>query len=83
MLLCIVQVVHFYLCKNLRVNGTRHINSPFLHISINNCDDVDIGYLQIIAPADSPNTDGIDVSGSSRINIHDCNIQTGMRSRGC
>ncbi|GJZ39641.1 probable polygalacturonase [Tanacetum coccineum] len=70
-------VVHFYLCKNLRVNGTRHINSPFLHISINNCEDVDIGYLQIIAPADSPNTDGIDVSGSSRINIHDCDIQTG------
>nr|GEW44038.1 probable polygalacturonase At3g15720 [Tanacetum cinerariifolium] len=70
-------VVHFYLCKNLRVNGTRHINSPFLHISINNCEDVDIGHLQIIAPADSPNTDGIDVSGSSRINIHDCDIQTG------
>nr|XP_043613258.1 probable polygalacturonase At3g15720 isoform X2 [Erigeron canadensis] len=39
--------------------------------------DVDIGHLHIIAPEDSPNTDGIDISASSQITIHDSNIQTG------
>ena len=49
-----------------------------MHISITGCEDVDIGNLQILAPKDSPNTDGIDISNSSHINIHDSNIQTGM-----
>ncbi|XP_076952991.1 putative polygalacturonase At3g15720 [Bidens hawaiensis] len=69
--------LHFNLCPGLRLKGTTHINSPFLHISIKNCQDVDIGNLQINAPEDSPNTDGIDISASSHINIHDSNIQTG------
>ena len=49
-----------------------------LHISINGCKDVDVGNLQIIAPGDSPNTDGIDIGRSSHVNIHNSNIQTGM-----
>ncbi|GJR70037.1 probable polygalacturonase [Tanacetum coccineum] len=69
--------LHFHACNDLRLNGTTHINSPFLHISIVNCVDVNIGNLQIRAPGDSPNTDGIDLSASSRINIYDSNIQTG------
>ncbi|XP_076915431.1 putative polygalacturonase At3g15720 [Bidens hawaiensis] len=69
--------LHFNLCPGLRMKGTTHINSPFLHISVKNCQDVDIGNLQINAPEDSPNTDGIDISASSHINIHDSNIQTG------
>ncbi|GJS73331.1 probable polygalacturonase, partial [Tanacetum coccineum] len=68
--------LHFHACNGLRLNGTTHINSPFLHISIVNCVDVNIGNLQIRAPGDSPNTDGIDLSASSRINIYDSNIQT-------
>ncbi|KAI3687726.1 hypothetical protein L1987_81428 [Smallanthus sonchifolius] len=69
--------LHFYKCPGLRLKDTTHINSPFLHISIVNCEDVDIGNLQITAPEHSPNTDGIDISASSHIHIHDSNIQTG------
>ncbi|XP_076952990.1 putative polygalacturonase At3g15720 [Bidens hawaiensis] len=69
--------LHFNECSGLRLQGTTHINSPKLHISIKSSQDVDIGNLQIIAPEDSPNTDGIDISASSRINIHDSVIQTG------
>ncbi|GJT81399.1 probable polygalacturonase, partial [Tanacetum coccineum] len=36
-----------------------------------------IRYIKIASPGDSTNTDGIDVSASTRINIHDSNIQTG------
>ncbi|KAI3706824.1 hypothetical protein L6452_24815 [Arctium lappa] len=59
------------------LKGTTHINSPKLHISINGCEDVSINRLQILAPKDSPNTDGIDISDSSHVNIHDSNIRTG------
>ncbi|KAL8245088.1 hypothetical protein R6Q59_011346 [Mikania micrantha] len=69
--------LHFNDCNNLRLNGTTHIDSPSLHISIVNCQNVDIGNLRIFAPEDSPNTDGIDLSASSHINIHDSNIHTG------
>ncbi|KAK9079487.1 hypothetical protein SSX86_001159 [Deinandra increscens subsp. villosa] len=69
--------LHFYRCPGLRLKGTTHINSPFLHISIDGCQDVDIENLQITAPENSPNTDGIDISDSSHVHIHDSNIQTG------
>lgn len=48
-------------------------------MSINGCEGVDVGNIQIFAPGVSPNTDGIDISYSSHVNIHDSNIQTGMR----
>ncbi|GJX30457.1 probable polygalacturonase [Tanacetum coccineum] len=67
----------FHECNELQLSGTTHINSPKLHMSIVDYEDVDIRYRKIVAPGDSPNTDGIDVSASTRINIHDSNIQTG------
>ncbi|XP_035838160.1 probable polygalacturonase At3g15720 [Helianthus annuus] len=69
--------LHFIGCPGLRLKDTTHINSPSLHISIKECQDADIGNLQIIAPENSPNTDGIDISASSHVNIHDSSIQTG------
>ncbi|KAI3792054.1 hypothetical protein L2E82_05923 [Cichorium intybus] len=71
------QALHFNACNGLRLRGTRHINSPKLHISIIGCKDVDLGNLQILAPGNSPNTDGINIGGSSHVNIHDSTIQTG------
>ncbi|KAL7594416.1 hypothetical protein Lser_V15G28195 [Lactuca serriola] len=69
--------LHFHSCNGLQLRGTTHINSPKLHMSINGCEDVDVGNLNILAPGDSPNTDGIDISGSSHVYIHDSKIQTG------
>ncbi|KAK1429612.1 hypothetical protein QVD17_11826 [Tagetes erecta] len=69
--------LHFHRCSGLRLKGTTHIDSPSLHISITGCQDVEFGNLKIVAPENSPNTDGIDISASSHINIHDSNIQTG------
>ncbi|XP_022003759.1 probable polygalacturonase At3g15720, partial [Helianthus annuus] len=72
-----IKALHFIGCPGLRLKDTTHINSPSLHISIKECQDADIGNLQIIAPENSPNTDGIDISASSHVNIHDSSIQTG------
>ncbi|KAL9335556.1 hypothetical protein Peur_072737 [Populus x canadensis] len=39
--------------------------NPQGHISINACDDVEVSNLQILAPDENPNTDGIDISESN------------------
>ncbi|XP_076951528.1 putative polygalacturonase At3g15720 [Bidens hawaiensis] len=71
------KALHFNRCDRLRLIGTTHIDSPSLHISIINSQNINLGYLRILAPANSPNTDGIDISYSSNVLIHDSNIQTG------
>ncbi|GAB2284910.1 hypothetical protein Dimus_019363 [Dionaea muscipula] len=73
----LAQAVRFHNCQGLRVNGLKSMNSPRNHISISNCGDADISNIQLKAPEDSPNTDGIDISDSSNIYIHDSFIGTG------
>ncbi|KAI4317375.1 hypothetical protein L6164_025247 [Bauhinia variegata] len=69
--------LHFHSCQNLQLSDLTHINSPKNHISINTCNDTHISNLHFIAPEDSPNTDGIDISASSNVFIHNCKIETG------
>ncbi|CAI0392666.1 unnamed protein product [Linum tenue] len=72
-----IQALSFHSCNNLRVSGLQHVNSQKNHISINGCNDVDISHLKITAPEESPNTDGIDISASNHLHIHDSFIGTG------
>ncbi|XP_062014237.1 LOW QUALITY PROTEIN: probable polygalacturonase At3g15720 [Rosa rugosa] len=67
----------FRRCDNLQLSGLTHVDSPKAHISIQSCNNATISYLTIRAPEHSPNTDGMDISMSSHVNIHDCNIGTG------
>ncbi|KAF9671862.1 hypothetical protein SADUNF_Sadunf12G0094100 [Salix dunnii] len=71
------QALHFNKCNGLRLRNLHHVNSQRGHISINACDDVQVSNLQILAPDESPNTDGIDISGSNHVNIQDSFIGTG------
>ncbi|CAN0889163.1 Probable polygalacturonase At3g15720, partial [Linum grandiflorum] len=64
-------------CKNLQVNGLKHVNSGKNHISISRCNNAVLSNLQITAPANSPNTDGIDIAQSTDITILNSNIGTG------
>ncbi|KAK4422520.1 putative polygalacturonase [Sesamum alatum] len=52
-------------------------NSPFWNIHPVYCSNVVINYATIVAPADSPNTDGIDPDSSSHVCIEDSYISTG------
>ncbi|KAK7387610.1 hypothetical protein VNO78_28528 [Psophocarpus tetragonolobus] len=70
-------VLQFHSCGNLSLNGTTHINSPKNHISIDMCNGVHISNIHIIAPMHSPNTDGIDIAGSSNVLIKNSTIETG------
>ncbi|KAK8706728.1 hypothetical protein V6N13_057805 [Hibiscus sabdariffa] len=69
--------LHFHLCTDLRLHGLTHLNSQKNHISIYNCSGVLISDLNIIAPSDSPNTDGIDIALSSQLLISNTFIGTG------
>ena len=64
-------------CKNVRVEGVTLANSPCFHLVPVQCEDVDIEDVTIVAPADSPNTDGIDPSMSRHVRISRCRIDTG------
>uniref|UniRef100_A0A9I9EFQ5 Polygalacturonase n=1 Tax=Cucumis melo TaxID=3656 RepID=A0A9I9EFQ5_CUCME len=64
-------------CDGLQLSGLTHINSPKSHMHIVRCNQASISKLNIVAPEDSPNTDGIDVAYSTNVKIHNCNIGTG------
>lgn len=65
-------------CDHVKVGPLTHINSPKNHISIASCNDALLFGLHIIAPENSPNTDGIDISTSSNIVIEKSTISTGF-----
>ncbi|XP_010527121.1 PREDICTED: probable polygalacturonase At3g15720 [Tarenaya hassleriana] len=69
--------LHFQSCNNLNISGMTSANSPRNHISISGCEQVTISDVNLLAPEDSPNTDGIDISASSYINIVNSYIGTG------
>lgn len=61
------KALQFQNSQNLKVSGLTFLNNPQVHIGINSCDNTDVSHLNIHAPEDSPNTDGIDTSFSSHV----------------
>jgi polygalacturonase len=64
-------------CARVRVRGVTLKDSPQFHLVPNRCHDVTIEDVKVIAPADSPNTDGIDPTGSRDVLIRRCLIDVG------
>nr|ACN85237.1 exopolygalacturonase precursor [Oryza minuta] len=63
--------------NNGLVAGITLLNAKFFHMNIYRCKDVTIRGVTITAPEESPNTDGIHIGDSSKINIADTIIGTG------
>ncbi|XP_043687891.1 probable polygalacturonase At3g15720 [Telopea speciosissima] len=61
----------------LRMNGLKFIDSPRMHLVIGHSSWVQVSQLYIVAPEDSPNTDGIHVTHSKHVEITDSIIGTG------
>ncbi|XP_075669673.1 uncharacterized protein LOC142639364 [Castanea sativa] len=53
------------------------MNSKNAHMNVFACKDMKFDHIHIIAPKDSPNTDGIHIGSSSNIQILDSTIATG------
>lgn len=59
------------------ISNLTFLNSPFWTIHPVYCSQVTIQNVTILAPLDSPNTDGIDPDSSDDVCIEDCYISTG------
>ncbi|KDP33146.1 hypothetical protein JCGZ_13538 [Jatropha curcas] len=63
--------------NNIGIRRLVSLNSQMFHIVINECQNVNVKGVKIIAPGNSPNTDGIHVGGSTHVNIFKTKIGTG------
>ncbi|KAL5990753.1 hypothetical protein ACLOJK_011657 [Asimina triloba] len=63
--------------KDISITGLTLINSQLFHLVIHRSENVEVRETQIIAPGDSPNTDGIHVQQSKNVAIVHAVIKTG------
>ncbi|XP_028766352.1 probable polygalacturonase At3g15720 [Neltuma alba] len=66
-----------YRCNRFALKGITHVNPARSHITLTSCKYGKISNIRMIAPGDSPNTDGIDISGCKSIQVLDSFIGTG------
>nr|XP_043611020.1 polygalacturonase [Erigeron canadensis] len=64
-------------CTNLNVNNIRIKNPQQIHLTFQNSLNVRASNLRIIAPATSPNTDGIHITGSQNVRVLNSIVRTG------
>lgn len=69
-------LVRFRGCTRVLVAGVSLVNSPCFHLAFNTTDHVTVEGVTVQAPADAPNTDGIDPGGSHYL-IRGCRVSTG------
>jgi len=69
-------LLDFQNSSTLTFSGVSLVNSPMENLAFNNSNNVTVNDLTISAPANSPNTDGIDPAGNNYL-IENSNISTG------
>lgn len=63
--------------RRIAIRGVTLLNSPFWTVHLASCSSVHVKGIRVLAPRDSPNTDGIDPDSSSDVVIEDCFISNG------
>jgi len=71
------RMINLYDCKNVLIGGLHIQNSPSWNIHPVRCENINIDGVTITAPADSPNTDGIDPDSCKNVRISNCFISVG------
>lgn len=74
------QALTLYNLKNLNVKNLRVKNAQQIQISIEKCNKVEVSNVEITAPGDSPNTDGIHITNTQNIRVSNSDIGTGNDS---
>ncbi|KAF8035229.1 hypothetical protein BT93_C1295 [Corymbia citriodora subsp. variegata] len=69
--------VRFNFVNNTLIHEITSLNSKNFHFNVYACHDLEFRRIQIVAPDESPNTDGIHIGDSSRIKVTDSMIKTG------
>ncbi|KAF9677971.1 hypothetical protein SADUNF_Sadunf08G0163400 [Salix dunnii] len=62
---------------DVKIEGLTIQNSQQMHFVISRSDSVRVSDVLVSAPEDSPNTDGIHITGSTNVVLQDCKIGTG------
>ena len=70
-------LVQFNRCHNVTLSGVKLINSPFWTVHPIFTDDIKIENITIFNPADSPNTDALDIDSCTNVVIRGCYINVG------
>ncbi len=70
------QMMFIEKAERVEIGGITYLNPPNTHLSLKNTTDVYIHNITIQAPADSRNTDGINIS-TKNCTIENCSINTG------
>uniref|UniRef100_A0A0E0BXU0 Pectate lyase superfamily protein domain-containing protein n=1 Tax=Oryza meridionalis TaxID=40149 RepID=A0A0E0BXU0_9ORYZ len=71
------KILAFAACNNLSVTNIHLTNSADKHMTVYRCSQVHVHNVTIVAPGDSPNTDGITMAISDHVYISNCSIQSG------
>ncbi|GMH02595.1 hypothetical protein Nepgr_004434 [Nepenthes gracilis] len=69
--------IKFHRLSNAVIEGIKSVNSMFFHIFVTGCHNVTVRNVNLVAPFDSPNTDGVHTSISDMVTIADSVIATG------
>ncbi|XP_059436211.1 exopolygalacturonase clone GBGE184-like [Corylus avellana] len=69
--------ISFFKVKNAQIHGITSLNSKSFHTHVSGCENMQVHDLTVIAPGNSPNTDGMHVSRSNLVNISSSTIGTG------
>ncbi|KAL0416246.1 UNVERIFIED_CONTAM: Exopolygalacturonase [Sesamum latifolium] len=69
--------IKFHNVRNSVIRGINSVNSKMFHLNLHKCENVLLKNIDIIAPVDSPNTDGIHIGKSNSIMITASRISTG------
>ncbi|XP_027086563.2 exopolygalacturonase-like [Coffea arabica] len=69
--------LRFDFIRNSKIQYLSSINSKKVHINLFACNNIDISYVRVSAPENSPNTDGIHIGASTNIKISRVSIGTG------
>ncbi|CAN7063254.1 unnamed protein product [Brassica rapa subsp. trilocularis] len=67
----------FNWANDVVVSGLTSINSQVTHLVINSCNNVVVRKVKLVAPDQSPNTDGLHVQASTGVTVTDSTFQTG------
>ena len=73
----LMQMLNFEKVVNSTVSEISLVDSQAFHVKFHGCDHIHVKGLNISAPEDSPNTDGIHIAISDHINITSSVIGTG------
>jgi polygalacturonase len=71
------QMVIFSACRNVLVENVLLAKSPFWTLHFADCDGVTVKGVKIWNSLETPNSDGMDITSCTNVNVSDCDIRGG------